>query len=128
MGKYGEVAVKAVKLFTSGGVNSPIDAWQNVATEIFPKSPWSQRKDCPRGAFLGLCEEGTVKGIPPGRYTHSVKNKQYAMKALEVLKEAPELSSDSEELWSKVIGGDYKVHNQQMDVVISLWSNNLIQT
>ena len=34
-----------------------------------------------RGAFLGLCEEGLVKGIPAGKYSASKDNKQYAVRA-----------------------------------------------
>jgi ATP dependent DNA ligase C terminal region len=36
---------------------------------LYPTSPTARRKSCPRGAFLGLCEEGLVKGILPGRYS-----------------------------------------------------------
>jgi hypothetical protein len=45
----------------------------------------AQKKGCPRGAFLGLCEEGLVKGIPAGNYTTSKDNKAYAVRAAELL-------------------------------------------
>lgn len=41
---------------------------------IFGEST-SQRKGCPKGVYLGLCEEGLVKGIPKGKYTKSKKIK-----------------------------------------------------
>jgi hypothetical protein len=49
--------------------------------KLYPTSPTSRKKDCPRGAFLGLCEEGLVKGIPAGKYTASKDNKAYAVRA-----------------------------------------------
>jgi len=126
MGKYGEAAVKAVKLLVSGNVDRPKDAWEVATSEIFSKGTSSQRKGCPRNAFLGLCEEGKIKGIPPGNYTNSRKNKEYAIKAVQILQEIPALSSNPETLWNRVVERAYKAHNQQMDVVTQLWNNNLI--
>jgi predicted CoA-binding protein len=126
MGKYGEAAVKAVKLVVSGTIDYPRDAWEIATGEIFGAGTSSQRKGCPRNAFLGLCEEGKIKGIPFDNYTNSKKNKEYAIKAVQILQEIPALSSDPTALWNRVVKRDYKVHNQQMDVVTSLWNNNLI--
>ena len=50
-----------------------------------PTSVSAQKKGCPRGAFLGLCEDGLVKGIPAGNYTVSKDNKAYAVRAAELL-------------------------------------------
>ena len=36
--------------------------------EVFPTQESSRKKGCPQSAFLGLCEDGYVKGIPQGRY------------------------------------------------------------
>ena len=126
MGKYGEAAVKAVKLLASGNVDRPKDAWEVATIEIFGEGTSSQRKGCPRNTFLGLCEEGKIKGIPPGNYTNSRKNKEYAIKAVQILQEVPALSSNPETLWNRVVERDYKAHNQQMNVVTQLWNNNLI--
>ena len=128
MGKYGEAAVKAVKLLGSGKVESPREAWEKVTIEIFGGKTSGQRKGCPRDAFLGLCEEGLVKGIPAANYTKSKKNKGYAIKAVQILKEKPELAYDQNELWIKVLEKADKVHNQQMDVVTALWNSKLLVT
>jgi hypothetical protein len=125
MGKYGNAAIKAVNLVKSGSVKSPINAWERATSEIFGEGTSSQDKGCPRGAFLGLCEEGIITGIPAGNYTRSIKNKEYALKAIRLLKEGPEITQT--ELWGKVVESEGIKHNEQMDVVISLWKNGLIK-
>lgn len=127
MGKYGEAAIKAVKLFSSGIAKTPKDAWEKATIEIFGDRVTSQYKGCPRNAFLGLCEEGIVKGIAVGNYTKSKKNKEYAIKAIQILKITPELASNKEALWTRVISGENKSHNQQMDVIVSLWNSKLLE-
>lgn len=86
----------------------------------------SQEKSCPKNTFLGLCEEGLVKGIPKGKYTNSIKNKEYALQAIEILKQEKLSSFTPIELWQKLNLGD-KIHNSQMDVVLSLWNKNYIK-
>ncbi|MCL4424164.1 MAG: hypothetical protein M1299_07475 [Firmicutes bacterium] len=123
MGKYGEAAIMATKLAQRGV--DPREAWDIATTEIFGRGSAAQDKGCPRGAYLGLCEEGLVKGVVPGKYTNSIKNKNYAIRALEALKREPALSKNQLALWDEVTGGG-KVHNQQIDVVISLWNEHLL--
>ena len=77
-------------------------------------------------AFLGLCEEGLVKGIPPGDYTKSVKNKQYAIDAVRLLRLDPTLAGSKKLLWQEAIGERRIKHNQQMDVVVMLWERGLL--
>lgn len=127
MGKYGEASIKAVKYLISGIAKTPKDAWEMATIEIFGKGTTSQRKGCPRDAFLGLCEKGMIRGIPVGSYTRSKRNKEYAMKAIRILTEIPELSSNKNALWEKVVESESKCHNQQMDVVTSLWDNDSIK-
>jgi len=129
MGQFGFAAIKAVRLIQSGKIKSPQEAWY-LATQDVIKSPSSRYKGCPRDAFLGLCEEGLIKGVTPGYYTKSKKNKLYAVTAVEILKETPELAENKEALWLAVLNKlsePYKNHNNQMDVVVSLWKNNLIK-
>lgn len=123
MGTYGKSAILAVKLIDSKQVRDPLQAWER-ATSILMKNKWSQKKNCPRGAFLGLCEEGLVKGIPKGDYTRSVKNKGYAVKAVELLHQTSTLPKKSE-LWGKITGNKI-AYSGQLDVVLSLWDNDLI--
>lgn len=93
--------------------------------KLYPTSAAARKKSCPRGAFLGLCEEGLVKGIPAGRYTTSKDNKAYAVRAVALLTEGTQLRSTSS-LWRAVTNGVDKAHNSQMDIVLALWNNHLI--
>lgn len=126
MGKHGRSAVDAVESFHIGVGKSPGEAWSRAVARLFPKSPSSRDRDCPMSAFLGLCEEGLVKGIPPGDYTESVKNKQYAVDAVRLLRLHPTLAGDKMLLWQRVLRKRTIVHNDQMDVVTSLWERGLL--
>jgi len=126
MGKYGEAAVEASNLLNSGYAKSPIDAWNKATAKIFSESASGRDKGCPRDAFLGLCEEGLIRGVAPGNYTRSTKNKGYAVKAVQILKNNPTSSYSQALLWEKVSGGRIR-QNGQMDVVLSLWRNGLIE-
>jgi hypothetical protein len=120
--KYGLTALKSVKNFK--GSYSIKEIWSKSAKEVF-ETKSSQEKGCPKGTFLGLCEEGLVKGIPKGNYTKSVKNKEYALKAIEILKQNTQTTFSPKELWEQLQLGN-KRHNSQMDVVLALWENGLI--
>ena len=126
MGKYGDAAIYATKLLLTGQENSPAEAWYAAVRAIFPKSISSQQKGCPRTTYLGLCEEGVIRGVPPGKYTTSSKNKCYAIDAVKLLKQEPALAGDLGLLWSKVVRSEKKKHNNQMDVLIALWEKDLI--
>jgi len=127
MGKYGETAIRATELLRKGKFDSPLAAWQAAAREFFPGKLESQKKSCPKSAFLGLCEEGVVIGIEAGSYCRSADNKSYALQALRLLAIEPSLAGDGPiALWSRVMNGCEKVHNSQMDVVLTLWSARLI--
>lgn len=126
MGKYGMAAVNAVRAYTSGRARSVTDAWDVAAQVAFPNSQSAQVKGCPKGTFLGLCESGKIVGIPSGEYTKSEKNKLYGLKALELLHTSPCLADDESALWKRVMAGEDKVPNHQMDVVVSLWKAGLL--
>ena len=116
---YGSAAIKAAK---KG--QDPIESWKVAVNDFDSES--SKSKGCPKNTFLGLCEKGLVKGIPKGNYTKSVKNKEYAKKAVEILKQNTQTTFTPKELWDKLELGD-KRHNSQMDVVIALSDHNLIK-
>jgi len=121
MSRYAELAVLAVHLIQEG---SPVvDAWKLAAKRTFPNQPASRNKGCPKCAFLGLAEDGLIKGVPSGSYTNSRLNKEYALKALALLKLNPSLVNDCQNLWLQVMDGVLKKHNEQMDVVAGLWTN-----
>jgi hypothetical protein len=125
MGIYGKAALRAVELYKKGVEKDPVQAWQSAIAQ-FTKSTCSQEKPCPRSAFLGLCEEGLVSGIPPGTYTTSVKNKAYALRALESLRNDPALARSSSALWNS-IEKNAKNDQGEMDVVLALWNEGLIK-
>jgi hypothetical protein len=93
MNKYGKAAVRAVKMYREKRVASPQEAWEKATVELFGSGTPSQIKSCPKDAFLGLCQDGRIEGIPRGEYTRSKKNKDYAITAVELLDKRPELAS-----------------------------------
>lgn len=132
MGGFGTAALNAHKLATGRQPQDPSDAWDQATTSIWGGGTSSQVKSCPKNAFLGLCAAGMVKGVASGNFTRSRKNKKYAVKAADMLKVNSSLVSLGEiGLWQKVmksLGEPVdKVHNQQMDVVLTLFQNKLIQ-
>lgn len=122
--RYGEAALMAARKDKSAGVD-PVARWESAMEKLYPTSSSARKKGCPRGAFLGLCEEGLVIGIPSGAYTASKENKAYAVRAVTLLTEGTEQRSISA-LWRAVTNGAEKKHNSQMDVVLALWNNDLI--
>jgi hypothetical protein len=126
-GKYGLVALNAVNRLNSSQEKDPCSAWDEAAVVVFPTQISSRKKSCPRTAFLGLCEEGKVKGVKSGNYTRSKANKSYANDAAELLQRSPKLTT--KELWGKVISNaEPKVHNSQMNVVIALFHEGYLFT
>jgi hypothetical protein len=121
--KYGKMALKSVQNYKDS--YSIIEIWSRSAKEVFDTNS-AQEKGCPKNTFLGLCEEGFVNGIPKGNYTKSIKNKEYALKAVTILKQNTHITFSPKELWEKLELGD-KRHNSQMDVVLALWEHGLIR-
>src|ERR1017187_1940719 len=98
--RYGEAALMAAQGISGAGA-TPYACWENAMQRHYPTSPTARKKGGPRGAFLGLCEEGLVKGIPAGRYTASPDNKAYAVSAVALLAEEKQSWSISS-LWRAV--------------------------
>jgi len=121
--RYGEAALMAAR--GSSARTHPVARWDSAMERLYPTSPTARKKGCPRGAFLGLCEEGLVKGIPAGNYTASTDNKAYALRAAALLTKGTRSWSISE-LWRAVTNDPEKTHNSQMDIVLALWKNDLI--
>ena len=111
MGKYGQVAIKAARYIEKG--YEPRQAWEVASCETFEKGSASQSKGCPKAAFLGL-------------YGGSGKNAEYSRAALGYLKSNPKIEITPNELWTIIMMGNQKVHNQQMDVVLSLFKEGLV--
>lgn len=66
MNKYGIAAVNATQIINNKEAPTPLDAWNQTTIELFGANTPAQRKGCPKNSFLGLCEEGLVRGIPRG--------------------------------------------------------------
>lgn len=126
MSKYGDVARLAAKKSRTG--LDPVEAWKLSAAQVFPNKKSSRNKNCPRCAFLGLAEEGMVVGIPRGRYTRSQDNKRYAVEGLRLLLLDPTLCDHPDEMWRRVMSGESKQHNEQMQVVAALWKSGDIKS
>ncbi len=126
MNNYGIIALKAVEFIKKENLN-PKEAWNIAAIEVFKDKEASIKKGCPKNTFLGLCEEGLVKFVKEGRYTTSVKNKSYAIKAISILENKKyDDKVTAKQLWNLVMAGEKKGHNSQMNVVLDLWNNGLI--
>lgn len=124
MSKYGKVALEAVQIAQTG--ICPAEAWKLAAESEFGSCVASIKKGCPKSSFLGLAEEGIIQGIPSGNYTRSENNKRYALEALRILEQNNSYVNNRNELWLKACKSEFKTHNGQIDVVISLWSNGLL--
>ena len=122
--KYGEAALMAARMDAHGKAIVPQNRWLEATKKLYPTSPSAQRKGGPRFAFLSLCDAGLVKGIPPGQYAPSNKDKSYALRAVALLNAGTHKTVST--LWAEVTDGDNIPHSSQMDVVLALWKNDLI--
>lgn len=127
MRKYEKAAIRAASLMQSSGSSDAGKAWAQAVMELFPDRPAARKKSCPRFAFLGICEKGLLRGVPPSPYPDSV-NKGYAVNAIRELQLKPELAANKKALWLKASGNIGLTHNQQMDVVVSLWNAKFIES
>ena len=123
---FGVLAVMYVTQLVEKEEIPSINGWKDFIY-LQTKNKNKANKGCPRVAFLGLCEEGYIKGIPSGRYLKKVncKNKQYVVAAVEILKKDDRLKNNPKRLWD-LIPNHPNLHNSQMNVVCSLWNADLI--
>ena len=120
--RYGEAALLAARQTDPA---DPAARWQAAMRQLYATSPVAQRKSGPRGAFLGLCEQGLVKGIPAGKYSATPEHKVYAVAAARMLLEAKQSWSITS-LWKAATGRADMPHTGQLDVVMALWKNGLL--
>ncbi|WP_238653205.1 DUF6979 family protein [Paenibacillus piscarius] len=74
MSKYGLAAIKAASLIKDEPGCTPLNGWNQSTNELYGENTHSQRKGCPKNAFLGLCEEGLIRGISKGNYAYKRKS------------------------------------------------------
>ena len=122
--KYGSIAVSYAKELIKTKQSPSEDGWEKEARSVFTKDSFV-KKGCPKGCFLGICEEGLIIGIPKGKYTNSKKNKAYGIEAIKILRKNDEYKNQPEELWKKIPGAP-NTYNHQMHVVCALWKADLI--
>ena len=121
--KFGEAALIAARLEVPVTVTAA-QRWETAVRQLYPEKPYLQKKTAPRGAFLGLCDKGLVKGVAAGEGGGSDKHGAYAVQAVELLRAGTHRTVTA--LWSAVTEGDESAHNAQIDVVLALWKNGLI--
>jgi hypothetical protein len=126
---YSTAAIKAARMVNETKI-SPIEAWKKAVLKVFYHSKSSQQKRCPQNTFLGLCEEGVIKGMSAGKYTRSDLNKKYGITAIKILARSKSNEFTPINLWKEVLkelNADLqKKHNSQMNVVLALWDEGLI--
>jgi hypothetical protein len=114
-----------VRRYVNGGAKSVECAWDEEALHTFGEGSRAT-KGCPRSAFLGLCSEGRVSGIPKGNYVRKGSlNSGYALIGLRYLQVHGDVAQTGLELWRTI--GFEKTYNQQMHVVLSLWREGMIR-
>ncbi|MCO7262021.1 DUF6979 family protein [Dickeya zeae] len=130
MGIYGETAVAVASAYDSSNKPDPKECWEYSIIQI-TSSRESQKKGCPKSAFLGLCQDGYVKGIPKGDYlSPDSPNKKYAVAAAYLVLKEPDRKYSKAELWrnaTKDCPGAAENQNGQMDVVLALKEDGLLQ-
>lgn len=72
---YGKVAIEVTKHIQETGEH-PRKSWNDFSEEIFGKGTDQANKSCPRSAYLGLCEDGLIAGVPSGDYVREQKGKK----------------------------------------------------
>lgn len=105
---------------------APREAWDSAAAELVRESDSARDKGCPRGAFLGLCAAGVVKGVGCRSLDDGGVNGDYAVRAYRALCANPALEDNQVELWRQACPGRGKKHNGQMDVLVGLWQARLL--
>jgi len=116
MNKYALIAINSAD-YIDGGLIAKA-AWEKASCEIFSKGSSSQVKGCPKNAFLGLFSEDP-------KFINN-KNATYACDARSILRENPYHQYSKIELW-KLVAGENKTHNSQIDVVMELWNAKKIK-
>ncbi|MEI7189623.1 DUF6979 family protein [Dickeya dianthicola] len=130
MGVYGETAVAVASAYDSSNKPDPRECWEYSIT-LFTDSRESQKKGCPKSAFLGLCQDGYVKEVPKGNYlSPDSPNKKYAVAAADLVVKEPGKKYSKAELWrnaTKDCPDAAENQNGQMDVVLALKEAGLLQ-
>lgn len=131
-GKYGGAALRAVHLMVQKNYDH-ITAWDMAILEAFGTLLGAkQYKNNPKVTFLTLCSLGSIRCIMPIHYSAAIKTKKYVITALEILSyKDKSIPINPDDLWQEVIAACDATaslkHNNQMDVVLTLWYANILK-
>ncbi|MBF0233357.1 MAG: hypothetical protein HQK65_10020 [Desulfamplus sp.] len=122
---YGQIALDATNAFQQLLSTTLLQAWSNSL-----KINNTNDKDCPRVAFLGLCEDGFVANVPKGNYIQKtnvsvIKQKAIGIRNIIMNNNPPSIPTQSKNsIWSQVggTGQDQGV----IDVVYTLFNNGIL--
>lgn len=130
-GKYGGAALRAVHIMVQHN-HGHVAAWDMAIYEAFGDCSGVRKfKNNPKVTFLTLCSLGVISCVMPISYSAAAKTKQYVLSALGLLSKRDRSTPISpDELWEGVMS-DCKLikplkHNNQMDVILTLWYSNML--
>lgn len=123
MNRYTEIVVKAINTIKEGRVQNPVEAWDKSLTDVFGNNITSYNRNCARNTFLGLCEEGYIKGINKGKYTLSKINKEYVVKLRDTIYKNQVSNEDN--IWLAINMSDKK-HYLQLQIVKELYEEKIL--
>lgn len=133
-GKYGGAALRAVHLMVQNNYDH-ITAWDMAIFEAFGEDlgEKKQYKNNPKVTFLTLCSLGSISCIMPIHYDTAIKTKKYVTTAIDILSSKDKSTPiNPDDLWQEVIAACDAAaslkHNNQMDVVLTLWYANVLNT
>ena len=119
MARYGEVATLAAR--TSRRGVHPVQAWNTAAARIYGDQRASRDKSWPKSAFLGLAEEGLISGVQRGATLDPVTTNATPWKACGCSNRSQRCPPILMRCGGRVMAGERKQHNEQMEVVAALW-------
>lgn len=128
---FEKAAIKAVELLNNKE-NNPKEAWVKALSQ-FTNSYGTRTKPCPMHAFVDLYYHNKLKLIHdiPHLRNFASQNGEYALKAVELIKNQPQLASNKRQLWYETLIALHcntgTAHNGQMDIVIALFNAGLLR-
>lgn len=130
-GKYGGAALRAVHIMVQYN-HAHAAAWDMAIYEAFGDCTTAQKfKNNPKVTFLTLCSLGAISCVMPIRYSTAAKTKRYVISALGLLsKKDMGKPICADDLWTEVMSdcnlAKPPKHNNQMDVILTLWYSNML--
>lgn len=127
MGQFGDAASTAAEMLGAGSVSDPAKAWDRAISEV-TESDSCRTKRCPRTAFLVLCSEGKVSGVPGGNYVPRTAPR-YALSGASALAADASLEKLSPSALWEVVRPPRgpREENGRMDVVLGLYRSGSLR-